>query len=67
LCKIGNTKLSGTVIRWKSDCEIFTETTRYDFDVLQNRFREIVNMNSGIQITLRDEREHPPKEIVLKG
>ena len=67
LCKIGNTKLNGTVIRWKSDSEIFTETTRYDFDVLQNRFRDIVSMNPGIQITLRDERENPPKEIVLKG
>ncbi|WP_438445195.1 DNA topoisomerase (ATP-hydrolyzing) subunit B [Gorillibacterium sp. sgz5001074] len=47
---------SGTTIHFKPDPEIFTETTEYEFDVLQSRIRELAFLNKGIEINLRDER-----------
>ncbi len=47
----------GTVIRFKADGEIFTETTVYNYETLQQRIRELAFLNKGIQITLRDERD----------
>ncbi|MBQ6057249.1 MAG: DNA topoisomerase IV subunit B, partial [Treponema sp.] len=38
---LGETELHGTTIRWKSDAEIFKETTTYNFDVLLARLREL--------------------------
>ncbi len=49
---------TGTTIRFKADPEIFTETTRYDFDTLEKRLREQAYLNAGLRITLRDERDH---------
>ncbi|MBF7015868.1 DNA topoisomerase (ATP-hydrolyzing) subunit B [Staphylococcus sp. 27_4_6_LY] len=48
---------TGTVIRFKADPTIFTETTEYQYDILQQRIRELAFLNKGISITLRDERE----------
>ena len=56
----------GTVIRWKADKTIFTETTTYDFDVLAKRLRELAFLNSGITIIFRDERLETPKEVTFK-
>lgn len=47
---------SGTTITFKPDVEIFTETTEYEYDILQSRIRELAFLNKGIQITLTDER-----------
>lgn len=63
--KVGQTTKRGTTIRWKADAEIFAETTTYNFDVLANRLRELAFLNSGITITLRDERLTNPKEQVF--
>jgi len=54
---IGETEHNGTEIRFKADPEIFTETTTYQYEVLQKRIRELAFLNKGIQITLRDERD----------
>ncbi|ANQ65567.1 DNA topoisomerase IV subunit B [Staphylococcus equorum] len=60
---IGETdKPTGTVIRFKADPEIFTETTEYNYDTLQQRTRELAFLNKGISITLRDEREEEIRE-----
>lgn len=63
---IGDTDRHGTVIRWKADKTIFTETTTYDYDVLKLRIRELAFLNSGIVIKFRDERLENPKEEILK-
>lgn len=63
---IGETQDHGTVIRWKADKTIFTETTTYDFDVLKDRLRELAFLNSGIIIYFRDERLENPKEEILQ-
>ena len=48
---------TGTVIRFKADPTIFTETTVYNYETLQQRIRELAFLNKGISITLKDERE----------
>ncbi|MDG0842034.1 DNA topoisomerase (ATP-hydrolyzing) subunit B [Staphylococcus equorum] len=60
---IGETDTAtGTVIRFKADSEIFTETTEYHYETLQQRTRELAFLNKGISITLRDEREEEVRE-----
>jgi DNA gyrase subunit B len=53
-CDINNT---GTEVRFKADPEIFKETTIYNYDILEQRLRELAFLNKGIRIYLRDERE----------
>ena len=53
---------TGTVIRFKADPEIFTETTVYHYEILQQRTRELAFLNKGISITLRDERGEEVRE-----
>ena len=53
---IGETDKTGTQITFKPDPTIFTDTTRYDFDILLQRLREQAFLNAGIRIVLKDER-----------
>jgi DNA gyrase subunit B len=52
---IGDSDETGTLIRFRPDTDIF-ETTEYDFSTLENRLRELAFLNSGVEITLTDER-----------
>lgn len=58
LHEVGKSKTTGTTVTFVPDPEIFTETTRFDFDALSSRFREIAFLNKGLKITLIDERVH---------
>lgn len=62
----GSSDKSGTIIRWKPDSTIFTETITHNFDVLSNRLRELAFLNSGIIVVFRDERLENPKEVIFK-
>ena len=64
---IGDTEETGTLVRFKADKEIFTETTVYEFEVLQTRLREQAFLNAGLKITLNDWRneEEPREEVYL--
>ncbi|WP_020007134.1 DNA topoisomerase (ATP-hydrolyzing) subunit B [Salinicoccus albus] len=53
---IGDTDKTGTMIRFKADTQIFTETTEYDLDSLQHRTKELAFLNKGLNINLIDER-----------
>ena len=53
---IGDTQDTGTLIRFKADPEIFTETTVYDFETLQRRLRQSAFLNAGLKITFADRR-----------
>ncbi|MBO4339762.1 MAG: DNA topoisomerase (ATP-hydrolyzing) subunit B [Clostridiales bacterium] len=53
---IGDTDETGTFIRFKADPEIFTETTEYEFEILQRRLREQAFLNAGLSIKLTDLR-----------
>ncbi|ELY57511.1 DNA topoisomerase (ATP-hydrolyzing) subunit B [Natronolimnohabitans innermongolicus] len=47
---------TGTQVRFWPDTSIF-ETEGFSFSTLSNRLRELAFLNSGVRITLRDERE----------
>ncbi|RIV17648.1 DNA topoisomerase (ATP-hydrolyzing) subunit B [Alicyclobacillaceae bacterium I2511] len=49
---IGDTDHSGTTVTFKPDPEIFTETTEFQLDTLQNRLRELAFLNAGLEISL---------------
>ena len=53
---IGDTNENGTLIRFKADPEIFTETTEYDFETLERHLRESAFLNAGLSIKLSDFR-----------
>ena len=53
---IGDTKETGTTVTFKPDPTIFTDTTRYDYDILLQRLREQSFLNAGIRVVLDDKR-----------
>ena len=46
----------GSVVRFKADPTIFTETTVYNHNTLRERLRQIAFLNKGIKIIFNDER-----------
>lgn len=57
LTVIGDTEETGTFIKFKADPEVFTETTVYEYEVLERRLREQAFLNAGLSITLTDRRD----------
>lgn len=53
---VGETTETGTETLFRPDPEIFTETTIYDYEILQSRIRELAFLNKGIELSLTDER-----------
>ena len=53
----GETDTTGTTITFKPDPTIFTETTVFEYELLQKRIRELAFLNKGLRITLEDQRE----------
>ena len=58
-CDLENT---GTKVTFKPDATIFTETTVYDYKILEERLRETAFLTKGLCIVLRDTREEEVKE-----
>ena len=54
---IGDSDGHGTFIKFKADADIFQETTKYTFDILERRLREQAFLNAGLSISLADKRE----------
>jgi len=59
-------KLSGTRITFVPDSTIF-ETTRFDYDVLEHRMRELAFLNSGLTIRVLDERTGDGATFLFEG
>ena len=55
--QIGDTDTTGTTIKFTPDSEIFRETTVYKYEILATRMKELSYLNSGLVLTLTDERE----------
>ena len=68
LTQIGATERTGTTVKFWPDPEIF-ETLEFDYSELKERFREIAFLNSGLTISIEDDRgETPQKEsYVFEG
>ena len=56
LKRIGDSKKTGTKVRFLADGTIF-ETLDYDFNTLEERFREIAFLNKGLHIVIEDLRD----------
>ena len=56
LTKIGDSKKTGTKVRFLADDTIF-ETLEYDYETLENRFREMAFLTKGLKITIEDLRD----------
>lgn len=53
-------KKHGSMVRFKADPAIFTETTVYDHDTLRDRLRQLAFLNKGIRLIFTDERQEDP-------
>ena len=63
---VGNTKRRGTKIRFRPDPAVF-ETLDFSYDTLCQRLRELSFLNSGLKITVVDERADKKQEFQYKG
>lgn len=56
--QVGETTKRGTMVTFRPDTTIFTQTIEYSYDTLAARMRELSFLNKGITITMCDKR-HP--------
>ena len=61
LTRVGDSKDTGTKVRFLADSTIF-ETTEYDYETLEDRFREMAFLTKGLSISIEDLREETPKK-----
>ena len=69
---VGEAEKTGTTIHFTPDPTIF-ESTVYKYETLANRMQELAFLNSGLQLSITDERQtdedgtHPRKEFYSEG
>ncbi|MBI1870755.1 MAG: DNA topoisomerase (ATP-hydrolyzing) subunit B [Chlamydiae bacterium] len=66
LTVIGSSKSVGTKVTFFPDEEIFGKQ-EFNFETLANRLRELAFLNSGIEITLKDERKEQERVFKYEG
>ena len=64
LQKVGDSDKTGTKVRFLADDTIF-ETLEYQYEVLENRFREMAFLTKGLKISIEDLREETPKSATF--
>jgi DNA gyrase subunit B len=60
-----NKQITGTLITFLPDPQIFTITTEFKFEILATRLRELAFLNRGLEIALVDERRDPQRKEVF--
>lgn len=53
---IGNTNKTGTKVSFKPDARVFPNGIAMSYDTLAERLQEIAFLNSGLKVTIKDER-----------
>ncbi|REK77184.1 DNA topoisomerase IV subunit B [Paenibacillus paeoniae] len=53
---IGNTNRTGTKVTFKPDGRVFQNGTSFNYDTLAERLQEIAFLNSGLRVTIKDDR-----------
>jgi DNA gyrase subunit B len=66
LQQTGKTRRRGTKVSFKPDTQIF-DVTEFNFDTLSQRLREKAFLNSGIRITILDERTEKTHDFFYRG
>ena len=59
--QIGTSDKKGTIISFRPDPQIFTQTLEYSYETLSLRMRELAYLNKGIKITIEDRRQKDDK------
>jgi len=59
-------RMTGTRITFLPDPSIF-ETTKFDYDILAHRLRELAFLNAGLTIRIRDERSGDKSSFCYEG
>ncbi|MHC4932068.1 MAG: ATP-binding protein, partial [Planctomycetota bacterium] len=62
LVKHGKTERRGTLVTFKPDPEVFSDTV-FHYDTLATRLRELAFLNRGLAVTIRDERTEVKEEV----
>ncbi|QPH55870.1 DNA topoisomerase (ATP-hydrolyzing) subunit B [Pontivivens ytuae] len=62
---VGDTEHTGTEVRFLASTDTFSDVN-YKYATLEHRLRELAFLNSGVRITLRDEREAEPLEVTME-
>ena len=62
----GKTERTGTTVHFKPSSTIFSNI-EFDYDILAKRLRELSFLNSGVRITLSDERDDRHEVFEHKG
>ncbi len=62
----GKTQDHGTRVTFKPDADIFSET-KFSYDILSNRLREIAFLNAGAKITIIDEHDDKKHTFHYEG
>jgi len=54
---IGDTDLTGTIVTFLPDPEIFNESQEFEYEILRNRIQQLAFLNKGIRFTITDARK----------
>ena len=67
LTKLGPTKERGTIVTFHPDPTIFKNVMQFSYEQLGQKLRELAYLNSGLEISIRDERNDKRQDFRYEG